>query len=508
MEFTNQMAEYLQKQRWCSFKEEIRLGKITKFDLHSVPFDEGKKLFSIGRVENKKGNEHYFMMPLQEVSKADDAVFPMNGKYYEDALKENDYWQKLMKLFEQNKGKLYFPNGWIMEHKIIHNPEIIQSQINMPSRPLGVEQSNTTIEVGDQMIAFKQERILDFSDKINPEFSMNNKLMRENCSVMPKTYGGFFLYDEKGRVASAGIEQEYISNKGDLWNYSIAYLKDKLAKGYITKTDLKAQDNPEFMDLMHNLSRKTAEMSECLSRPDADFDFTPEAVDSTFVHHYSQQMKVILYQAHKNILNNVQRLPEPTQTKARDLLQNWDALTSEFVSNKLKLINDSPNKGYVTRVHGDFHLGQVMVTKDNDLRFIDFAGEPGIPLEQRGQKHISVRDVAGMYRSIKGYLGAVAVEEFAATSSDQEVIKMKKSYAERAIKPLMNEASKAFLGRYSVQEPWLSLEILRKNLYEVNYEVNNRPHMAYIAINGLTELLKQTPNKDHTIIKPKQNTYE
>jgi len=495
MEFNKQMAEYLLAQRWCNFKEEIRLGKITEFDLQSVSFDGGQKLFSIGQVKNESGEVNYFMMPLQRISDKDKLSFPVGGKNYCDALKEKDYWQKLMELFERNNGEVRFPNGWVMKHKVSYNPEVIKSQIDQPSRPLGVEQSNTTLEVGEQKIAFKQERILDFSDKVNPEFSMNDKLMREDCSVMPKTYGGFFLYDNEGKVASAGIEQEYVSNKGDLWNYSLAYLKEKLAQGYITKTDLKAQDNPEFMGLMLNLSHKTAEMSECLSRQDPDLDFAPEAVDDKFIHHYSKQMEVLLYQAHRNIANNVQRLPEPTRTKANDLLENWDTLTHNFVSNKLKLINDSPNKGYATRVHGDFHLGQVMVTKDNDLRFIDFAGEPGIPLELRSQKHISVRDVAGMYRSIKGYLGAVAVEEFAAEGEDEASIGLRKQYAQKAIKPLIADASKTFLGRFSVKEPWLALEILRKNLYEVNYEVNNRPNMAYIAIDGLTDLLQS--DKSH-----------
>ena len=471
---------------------------MTEFNLQSVSFDEGKKLFSIGEMKGENGEAHYFMMPLQEVSARENPSLPLNGKYYRDALKEPDYWQKLMALFAQNNDEVRFPNGWVMKHKIAHRPEVIQSQMNVPSRPLRVEQSNTTLEVGEQMIAFKQERILNFSNQINPEFSMNDKLMREQCSVMPETYGGFFLYNNRGENASAGIEQEYISNKGDLWNYSISYLKDKLAQGYLSGTDLRAEDNPQFMGLMLNLSRKTAEMSECLSRPDENQDFTPEAVNDTFIHHYSKHMEVLLYQAHQNIVNNVERLPEPTQSKAKVLLQNWKELTQKFVADKIGLINDSPNKGYITRVHGDFHLGQVMVTKDDDLRFIDFAGEPGIPLEQRSQKHIAVRDVAGMYRSIQGYLGAVAAEEFAASAPDIETQKKRKAYAKKAVKPLIESASKTFLGRYTLQDPWLSLEILRKNLYEVNYEVNNRPHMAYIAIDGLTDLLKPI-SKERTV---------
>lgn len=153
------------------------------------------------------------------------------------------------------------------------------------------------------------------------------------------------------------------------------------------------------------------------------------------------------------------------------------------------MISSDNGAGYVCRVHGDFHLGQVMVTDDNDLCFVDFAGEPGIPIEQRKQKHINVRDIAGMYRSVSGYLGAVSVEEFAANAGSPELIQERKEYASKAISPLIDAASRAFLGQKTLKNPWLSLEVFRKNLYEVNYEVCNRPQMAYVPINGLSKLL-------------------
>lgn len=173
-------------------------------------------------------------------------------------------------------------------------------------------------------------------------------------------------------------------------------------------------------------------------------------------------------------------------------MQNWDKLSKDYVQ---KLINGTADsQDTLVRVHGDFHLGQVMVTKDNDLRFIDFAGEPAAPLDERAQKHVSVRDLAGMYRSIKGYLGNAAVEEFVAEASDEISAKSRRSYAEKAIKPLIDESSRLVLNGRSLKEAWLGLEVLRKNLYEVNYEVNNRPQMAYIAINGLADML-QSENK-------------
>ena len=104
-----------------------------------------------------------------------------------------------------------------------------------------------------------------------------------------------------------------------------------------------------------------------------------------------------------------------------------------------------------------------------------------------------------MYRSINGYLGAVAAENFAAQAQTFEEAKSRKQYAQKALKPLINEAAQQFLGKYSLDNPWLSLEILRKNLYEVNYEVCNRPQMAYVPINGLSSLLsKAEPQNQNT----------
>lgn len=494
MKFTKQIADYLAQQRWCNFKEEIRLHQIKDFNFEGISFDDGSKILGIGEITQKDGEKRYFMMPLQKAPKETVNALKMRGKTYTDALQQQDYWQKLMQLFKENSGVLFFANGWKLQHRIMHNAEILAENADSLSKPLGVEQSNTTLKVGDEAIAFKQERILDFSQKPNPEFTMNEKLMREGCSVMPKTYSGFLMYNTDGEVASAGIVQEFVPNKGDLWNYSLKYLKEKLAAGYLIKRKLYPEDHPDFMYLMRDLSKKTAEMSECLSRPDTDAGFTPELVDDRFIYIYKNQMTVLLYQTHRSIKNNLEKLPEPTKRKAAILLADWEPLTQSYVNDKLQLIAESPNKGFVTRVHGDFHLGQVMVTKDNDLRFIDFAGEPDLPLTERDKKHISVRDVAGMYRSIKGYLGAVAVEEFASEAPDAATEAERKKYASEAVKPLIDEATHAFLGRYSIQEPWLGLEILRKNLYEVNYEVNNRPQMAYVAIDGLADMLMQKNN--------------
>ncbi len=496
MKLDKNTADYLSRQRWCNFKEEIRLNKVKSIEYVSLPFDNDEKMLTIGKVKitsNNKKQDRYFMMPLAVAQPDETDTITLNGRTYVDALQRSDYWEKMNDFLQENHNRLTFPNGLVLQSKNLVSDEVMQTYKNSTSRPLGVQQSNTTLVVGDNKLAFKLERMLQFSKQINPEFEMNEKLMREQCTVMPQTFGYFILNNPQNQTtASSGIIQEFVQNQGDLWEHSLAYLKNRLAVGYLQQKDLTPEDNPQFINLMKKLGEKTAEMSECLSRPDSNPAFTPETIDSRFIHSYQNHLDFLLTKTRNTIKDNLDNLPESTKNKAAQLLQNWKPLTKEFVEKQLE--NTQKSNERLVRVHGDFHLGQVIVTKDNDLRIIDFAGETDAPIEERAQKHISVRDLAGMYRSVKGYLGNVAVEEFVAEAPDESSAAARRAYAEKAVKPLIDESSRLVLNGHSLKEPWLSLEILRKILYEVNYEVNNRPQMAYIAVNGLSEMLQPQKN--------------
>ena len=492
------ITAYLENCRWCNFKEDIKQGHITDISFEKLPYDNGKKLFVIGEVKLKDDVVRYFSMPLarQEKMPEDPNVktLVMGGDIYTDALLEKDFWQSFMQLVNEHNGVVTFPNGWkLMRHNIGQGGVAIDANTFEDSKALGVEQSNTTLNVGKGKLAFKLERMLEFSSEVNSELEMNEKLMREHCGVMPKSFGSFIWQMPDGRTASSGIVQEFVKNKGDMWNYLLEVLDERLSANYLRRMDIKVDDCPEFLDLFVNLSKKTKEMGDCFAKADDNPHFMPKAVDDTFIRHYEKQFQVLCYQAKRNIENNIDRLPSDTRKQAETILATWDESTANFINTRLEAIRASSDKGTLNRVHGDFHLGQVMVTPDNDLRFIDFAGEPGLSMAERQQKHLSVRDVAGMYRSIKGYLGAVAVEEFAKKSDNPEVAKERKAWAKRAIKPLINTAAKIFLGERKINEDhWLALEVLRKNFYEIDYELNNRPEMAYIPISGLNELLGNT----------------
>ncbi len=503
---TTKILNYIHECRWCDFKTKIENNQVTSLALEQLPFDNNNKLFVIGEVTLDDNTKRFFSMPLaikETPPQKGNFLFLDDGYYYTDATIEPDFWQSFTQLMRENNGKITFPNGWSLESTTIYNSkDMLQEHKDETSKALGVEQSNTTLKIGDGKLAFKLERMLEFSPDINSEFEMNEKLMREEATFMPQTYGGLIWRTPEGVEASGGVIQEFVPNKGDMWNYLKSILQEKLRINYLIQRDITANDNPEFMDLIRTLSKRTKEMNECLSRPDEKEEFTPQLPDENFINIYEKNLQVLLYQTKRDIIEKLADLPTDTKEKAQDLIMHWEEYTHEFISPKLKAIREGKSTTLTHRVHGDFHLGQVMVTPDNDLRFIDFAGEPALPMRERKQKYISVRDIAGMYRSIKGYLGAVAVEDYTSNAPNQEIKEERKKWGLEAIKPLINEVSREFLGDHKLSDPWLSLEILRKNLYEVKYEVTSRPNYAYIPINGLADLFNK-PSHDHA----NQNIY-
>ena len=148
------------------------------------------------------------------------------------------------------------------------------------------------------------------------------------------------------------------------------------------------------------------------------------------------------------------------------------------------------NKGLLMRVHGDFHLGQAIQTLDNDIKIIDFSGEPHLSFSQRKERCSYMYDIAGMYRSITGYLPIVVSKRFA-TDENGNIDNEKLVWANEILKPIIKYLSDAFLSELEIDREWFNIEVFRRNLYEINYEIAYRPTMLFIPINNLKELILQ-----------------
>lgn len=499
MKVNNELINYISQQRWCGFKQDIADDRVVDINLDSIPFDDGKKNFTLGEATLDDGTKKMFFMPMAKGHSEEHQTVMIDGVEMYDALKTSDYWEKLMEFFQENHNHVTFNNGNVVKYRPIGPQEIVEENLHSSSKALHVEQSNTTMRVGDSAIAFKQDRMIESDFGISTEVEMNHKLMEAECMAAPKTYGAFLMKEPNGKIATLGIVQEFIPNQGDLWEYANNYLVEALRDAH--KRGLTAVDPEEhngFMALMENLGQKNENMFKALTRPNGNPDFEPEPVDEAYLRGYRKQLEVLLFQTKRTIEQNINNLEGEARKQTEGLLQNWDELTGSFVARNIRLLESGAEESHIVRVHGDFHLGQVLVTKDNDLKFLDFAGEPGLPVKERKRKYPETRDTAGMYRSISGYLGPVVAETFAATGltvkrangSDKNITDPRKeAWANKAIAPIIEASTKAFMRDKNEQQPMMALEILRKNLYEVGYEVGNRPDMAHIPVKGLVNLL-------------------
>ncbi len=190
----------------------------------------------------------------------------------------------------------------------------------------------------------------------------------------------------------------------------------------------------------------------------------------------------------KLLAQRVEALPEPARTEARALAERMGEVVSHIES--FAAPEQAMRK---TRFHGDYHLGQVLLA-NNDFKIIDFEGEPARPLEERRRKSSPLRDVAGMLRSFNYARWAVLKR---AAHNDEELAKLAPLAATWEA-----EARSAFLGAYeesarasglygSVEEArtLLGLFELEKALYELRYEINNRPDWVRIPLAGILALV-------------------
>jgi maltose alpha-D-glucosyltransferase/alpha-amylase len=183
-------------------------------------------------------------------------------------------------------------------------------------------------------------------------------------------------------------------------------------------------------------------------------------------------------------------LPESVRADAERLLAVRDRLLARIAGHA-----SDPPRGTRTRLHGDYHLGQVMLVQ-NDWVITDFEGEPGRPIEERRQKHSSLKDVAGMLRSVDYAMHAALIAFVAKRPDAREVV-------ERAGRRWRTEAIAALLAGYDevagscglprageAANGLLELFALEKVVYELRYEVDNRPDWMRIPLAGLLDVLQ------------------
>jgi maltose alpha-D-glucosyltransferase/alpha-amylase len=291
-----------------------------------------------------------------------------------------------------------------------------------------------------------------------------------------------------GERNSLAVAQQFVRNQGDAWAWTLDQFNralDDLAtrEGSSETGDDKVTD---YASIATAIGKRLREMHGVLARPSDDPAFAPEEADERDIEAWIERASSSLDRAFASLKSQKSGTSETLEAETKLLLSHHASL-----SNALHSLAQSGIGSAKTRIHGDFHLGQVLVTS-GDVYIIDFEGEPGRPLSERRAKASPLRDVAGLMRSFD-YAAATTLDPKNVTAA-----RLSTELRERLVTYLRDSAQHAFLEAYYASaapeqrnSDLLEFFLIEKAAYELAYEAANRPAWMPIPINGLLRLAKR-----------------
>jgi maltose alpha-D-glucosyltransferase / alpha-amylase len=374
------------------------------------------------------------------------------------------------------------------------------------------EQSNTSIVYGDKMILKLFRRI---EEGLNPDLEVGRYLTeRVSFPNTPDVAGMLSFERTNGETASLAILRAYVANQGDAWRYTLSTLPAYFEHALIAPPD-EVDDARSLVALAHAeipadaqrliagylptvalLGQRTAEFHCALAARSDDPAFAPEAFSVLYQRSLYQGMRTRARHALKFLRTRQRSISAAARPLASEVLGLESA-----IDKRLRGITAQKLAASRIRCHGDYHLGQVLYT-GKDFVIVDFEGEPARSLSERRIKRSPLRDVSGMLRSFHyavytawsdPSVGAVVRPE------DQERLRPAARYWYRWVSAaflrayLAGVAGTALLPKGDADlNLMIDVYMLDKALYEVEYELNNRPDWVHVPLLGISDLMAAT----------------
>jgi maltose alpha-D-glucosyltransferase/alpha-amylase len=381
----------------------------------------------------------------------------------------------------------------------------INSKNGVESKILKSDQSNTAIIYNDQYF-FKFYRRIEF--EINPDLEIL-RFLSENTSFTnsPRYTGSVEFKDNSGKVMVFGLMQEKVENQGGAWGMSVDSVgrffervitkakNEKLPK-LINKAAIRFEEAPEiiqefigrgFYERVTRLGQRTAEMHLALASDATNPAFAPEPFTANYQRAMYSTLRKLVRDRFNLLENSIHKLDRDTQKLAKKVLELENTILDCF-----KEVYEVRIKAQKTRIHGDYHLGQVLFT-GKDFIIIDFEGEPGFSFSERRLKKNPLKDVAGMMRSFHyAAFGKILLNE----NYRERDLEFLEAWAEQ----WQHYVSRFYLGAYMEKvgmgnvlshedEILIRTFLIEKSIYELGYELNGRPDWAAIPLRGIDYLI-------------------
>jgi maltose alpha-D-glucosyltransferase/alpha-amylase len=387
----------------------------------------------------------------------------------------------------------------------------------METRVISTEQSNTSIIFGHQFILKLFRRL---QEGTNPDLEISRFLAGRGFAGLPGLAGFLEYARQDEEPSTVAILQEYVPNQGDAWAYTVSSLsgffervmesREKTLASLPRKSLMELSRIPIppevetqigfYLESAVLLARRTAQMHAALASASQDPLFTPEPFSKLYQRSLFQSMSSmtarVLGQLEKRINARKNPLPENIRAAAKQILDRRQEILDRF-----RALTGRKISAMRVRCHGDFHLGQILNT-GRDFVMIDFEGEPVRPVSERRIKRSPLRDVAGLLRSFH-YACHVALQAEEARGMFSPELR---GDMEARAELWRMWVSAKYLGEYlartadagflpdSHEEIGMLLHacLMEKAVYELGYEMNNRPEWINIPLTGITQLLNET----------------
>jgi maltokinase len=445
------LLEYIRSRRWFGSKaEEVTHASVTASSL----LREEPPLLAAALVEIRfqAGTHDLYQLllgfrPAEEGGWDSDVVAQADEWVIYDALGDATLSRELVELMRH--GATVPADEGQFEFRPV-DVSSLEGELGEP-RLVGVEQSNSSVVFGDQVI-FKAYRRLEAG--LNPELELLRFLTVRHFPNVA-SLAGWYAYHSRVLEATLGILQEFVPDAIDGWELVLTELE---------------RDPESFLARLHRLGEVTGELHSVLASDPSDPDFAPEEPSA-------EALSILTATIDEEIEAIFRDLPE---TEGVEPIRG----RGEEVRERLRLISNVGTLGRVIRTHGDYHLGQV-IWNGRDWIVLDFEGEPARSLRERRQKRSPLRDVAGMLRS---FAYAVSAAEFRGVAvpegwEDRARDEFLTGYFTNVDRHLMPP------GRDGTAKLLLVFE-LEKAVYELRYELNNRPDWVQIPVAGIVRLLE------------------
>jgi maltose alpha-D-glucosyltransferase / alpha-amylase len=504
---TEILPRYLPACRWFGGKaRELRGLRIEELIPISASADAGR--LACIRVAYAEGAAETYLLPLRLVASGEmppeeeSAVIARftDGAILFDAIHDAVFRSELLRLIRTGERGAGEASSVVAG---VRGRASEGAAADLPSRVLKVEQSNSSIIFGDRVF-LKLYRKLE--DGINPDVEITRFLTEEQGFVHIAPFAGAIEILRPGREPQVlALALGLVPNEGDAWAFAlgeVACYYDRVRTSGADPADFSAPPLLEptqrsglsdfigdFGLRARQLGMRTGEMHLALAANDSMPAFAPEAFTAVDQRALSEALRLSI----DRLLPELEISASRADSAQRELLTRLIAAGPEL-RRRAEGIAAHPVEAWKTRTHGDYHLGQVLNT-GADFAIIDFEGEPLRPLAERRRKQSPLRDVAGMLRSFHyaaySGLAELATDERAQFAPWAEL--WSQVVSRRFVHGWLEVAGGAKFvpaGREGLSG-LLEAFLLEKAVYEVFYELNNRPAWLGIPIRGILQVLER-----------------